>query len=435
MNIVIGKFGKSTLFDDKNWISPGGGDNEPSKFYCALARYHPDWNFYMIGKSDLKRIKPEKKKQLIPHNNIIDVWTDLKEISDQERIEYVSNFLKNIPIDIGIIFQGPQGCVNIPNKIKVIQKRKIGQLAKVLEMFLNYCGPMVWYLNESNIPYFTIVPDARYHPGRARDLFNISKAALSQYNKKDWGFVKHIESYENQDELKKSTTPLIYAGIETTCLYQMNKPDISKIPKSEMLSILMNEGGNGGDRRGPFLQEFILDNSYLDDNIKNTTSIYGIWKQDWHNKYSQFKGPIKVTQINDFISKSKYTLLGVTATGWITAKFWESILNGVIPFMFDYDTQHHSKVREFLWVKSPKDFAEKIFEVEKDPELYKDIINELQGKLKDDFFNGKHINNISIRTINKILNIDIPLVTDNDIKNIDSKINISKPKTLFDLVR
>lgn len=419
MNIVIGKFGKSILFDENHWTSPNGGDNEPAKFYSCIAKFNPNINFYLIGKSDFSRLSKEKKNEVCPNNNIFDTYSLIKNFADDENI--CLNNLNNIKIDAGVLFSGPSGNANIPNKILTIQKNKEGQIAKVLEIFKNYCAPMIHYLNKSNIPYFTLTPDPRYHPVRARDLFNISKFSLSQYNSNNKS-VKHIKSYENQDLLIDSITTE-YSELETTFLYNMKKP-LYKYNKSKIFTIIMNEGGNGGLLRGPFIEEFILKNNEL--NFKNSIEIYGVWNDNWKKKYpNNFKGTIKFNDLHKYLLNTKYTFIVPIDKGWVTAKFWEMIYFGVIPFLHPYyDEQNNLKVPEFLKIKNNKDLVNKINYLENDNEIYLKLLEELQlHYLKEKYFNGEHLNNLFYKGINKLFNKETFNYIDNTyINEINNKI-------------
>lgn len=420
MNIVIGKFGKSILFDDTHWTSPIGGDNEPSNYYKALFKYNPDWNFYIIGKSDYSRLNSSLKKKINVNNNVFDIWENKKPtlINDPHLIPIEE--LKNIKIDCGIFFSGPAGNANIPGKVKVIQKGKEGQIAKVLEMFSNYCGPIIHYLNETQIPYFTITPDPRYHPVRARDLFNLSKFSLSQYNSKNEYKVKHIKSYENQ-EWEIDSIPLYYSRIETTFLYERKQYNMF-VEKSKLFTIIMNEGGNGGLLRGEFLEKFILNSN--SEYLKNV-EIYGKWDEQWAKKYKQFKGTILFNDLDKYLLNTKYTFIVPILKGWVTAKFWEMIYFGVIPFLHPYyDEQNHLKCPEFLRVSNQKELEEKIEELEHNKGLYITLFKELQDMLKNTYFSGKHNVNITRMAINKLINTKFELITDEEIDIINNKFNL-----------
>ena len=63
MNIMIGKYGKSCLFNEKSW-GIIGGDEAPSTFFIKLAQAYPQHKFYMVGRSDLKQFRKVQRSKL-----------------------------------------------------------------------------------------------------------------------------------------------------------------------------------------------------------------------------------------------------------------------------------------------------------------------------------------------------------------------------------
>ena len=167
-NIIIGKIGKSVKFNSKNW-NGHGGDNEAPTLFKLLAEKNPNINFYMLGKSDLRNLKPELKKELNIPNNIIDLWEGF-DTKIHKDTDYPLQKLKelNIKMDCGIFYNGPASYASIPNFLK----KKDGEFYSILDVFKKYVGPIVNVLNEFNIPYFTLGPDPRYIPIKAKDLIN-----------------------------------------------------------------------------------------------------------------------------------------------------------------------------------------------------------------------------------------------------------------------
>jgi hypothetical protein len=135
-NIVIGKFGRSILFNENKWAAVGG-DNEPAILFKTLAKYNPNINFYFLGKTDYKT----------GISNLINIWNNYKKKTEDDHINWPLEALKDIKIDAGIFMAGPMGQANIPNKIKKIHNND--DIAKVLCMFTNYVGPQIHYLNET----------------------------------------------------------------------------------------------------------------------------------------------------------------------------------------------------------------------------------------------------------------------------------------------
>ena len=62
MNIAIGKFGRSISFNENNWGAIGG-DNEPPSLFLKLAELNPNNTYYLIGKSNFRRMDDNFKNK------------------------------------------------------------------------------------------------------------------------------------------------------------------------------------------------------------------------------------------------------------------------------------------------------------------------------------------------------------------------------------
>ena len=388
-NIAIGKIGKSVKFNSKNW-NGHGGDNEAPMLFKLLAEKNPDINFYMLGKSDLRNLKPQIKDELNIPPNIIDLWEGFNTKIHNE-ITYPLEKLRKlgITLDCGVFYNGPASYASIPNCLK----KQDGKFYSILDVFKKYVGPIVNALNELSIPYFTLGPDPRYIPIGAKDLINREKFVLSQYDTMET--TKHIISYEDQ-RLLAPEIPVEYSGIEKVFYLGREKKDIKKIKKNKKMLIVLNEGGNGGLKRGPMLKEYILDN--MED-----IEIYGKWSDEWYED-SRFKGPKNFVDLHPLLENVKYTFIIPIQKGWVTSKFWEMINYGIIPFMHPfYDQQHHIPCPDFIRVNSPEELKEKIDFLENNPNEYKKLLCQLNEMLKDEYYNGDFINNTVMNGINRLM--------------------------------
>lgn len=245
-NVAIGKFGQSVKFDPKKFGAVGG-DNEAPDLFLAVARKNPDINFYMIGKSDLRLLKPELKKELNIPANIIDAWEGFVS-KKHSSLTYAYDCLKElgIKIDCGIFYNGQSSSSNIPNFLK----KADGEFYKPLCVFSNYVAPIIHFLNETKIKYFTLAPDPRYVPIGARDLMHRESFALSLHECERP--VKFVKSYEDQT-LVEQNIPLNYSGVEKVILLETdarNKQfgDPATMPKTTKMFIILDEGVKGGSR-------------------------------------------------------------------------------------------------------------------------------------------------------------------------------------------
>jgi len=392
MNIGIGKFGKSILFDSKKWGAIGG-DLDAPVLISLMATRNPQNKYYLLGHSDYSRLKPELKNAVTPHDNIIDCWVGHKgEPYTNVLLEWFKSH--NIKLDIAILHCGPTGNSNIPDLIKSIKGDRV---TKTLFCFRKYAGPIVHLLNTTNLPYFTISVDSRYTPFRARDLFNHPKFSMSQINGYNQKKYKHIKSYDDH------TIELVgydhyYSGIETLFLTMKKKPtweEFSK-PKDKGFVVVLNEGGNGAWCRGPLLKQYVLD-SFPD------VEVYGQWSTLW-NLDKRFKGPKKFMDLEDTLKGTKYTFIIPIAKDWVTAKFWEMIHYGIIPFFHPtYDTQKNIKCPDFIRVKDPQDLVDKIKFLDSHKDDYFALLAELYNMLEEKYYDGNFISESINLNVDRLL--------------------------------
>ena len=73
MNIIIGKFGKSIIFDSKKW-GIIGGDSESAILIWSMAQLYPNDKFYIVSRNDYSKLPLNIKLEINKNKNIIDVW-------------------------------------------------------------------------------------------------------------------------------------------------------------------------------------------------------------------------------------------------------------------------------------------------------------------------------------------------------------------------
>jgi hypothetical protein len=403
MNIAIGKIGKSILFSHKKW-GLIGGDAAPSILYTGLASMNPDITFYIIGKSDFSTLSETEKERLVPNNNIIDTWSD-KEIDRGSGVwverDVPYNFVKRnkVKIDAAVLFAGPCGNVNMKDLILTVATKNNPKrfIAKPLEMFEKYAGPIIHFLNMSMTPHFMIVEDPRYIPLKTRDLWNPERLYLSQYETVCQP-IKRINNYEEQ-KIIAPRIPVTYNGVETIFLMGEEREDFRSWKKDNKMLIIMNGSvSSGGMDRYPEIKSYVLDQF-------PETNIYGAeWSEELYATDSRFK-KVRMANILDEVKATKYTLIIPIKNKWVTSKFWKMATFGILPFMHPtYDTQKHIKCSEFLRVKSAEDFKNKIEYLEANPDKYKLLLNELYLMLKDEYYDGRYINNVIMENVYKLLN-------------------------------
>jgi len=420
MNIGIGKLGKSIAFNHKRW-GLAGGDAAPSILFTTLAALNPDINFYIIGKSDFLKLTLERRKEIFPNENVFDCWEGSVKpkgirLAKDIPFEYHSNPLNwlndhDIELDTCLLFNGQTAQVNITNKI---EKARDTEIASTLIQMAFYCGPMLHLLNETNVPLVLVSEDPRHIVISGRDLFNREKVVLSQIN----GLYKrkHIQSYEKQKPVVYTDINVKYADTEKIFLVGETKRDTSNLEKTNLISLYMNGHGLHSDKsRWPFVKEYIIDQ--FDDGM-----VYGKWNlpkyvpEEYHNRF-------EATRMGDMMDKvlaTKYTLVVSIMPGFVTCKPWEMINFGIVPFFHEsydpnnllgfsnditepyYSIKYNNEpvsVYEFLNVGSGAEMKHKIEFLESNPDEYDKIRNVLSSMLKDNYYDGSHINNVMMSHI------------------------------------
>lgn len=406
MNILIGKYGKSCLFDEKTW-GIIGGDEAPSTLFINLANKYPQHTFYMVGRSDLykfknksklnKFLKTEDSKLEIP-KNLIDVWSfmpsdviDFKSRVPEDktktyRHEWVADWFhnNNVKLDLGLVFSGPNGATTIPYKI--IGIRNPNEFTTPIEMVGTYSAPLVNTLNKTGVPHILLCEDPRYIPITNRDTYNVEKGVLSQLNEN----VKtlRIQSYEQQDR-KEHTLKYTYSKIETIFLMREKKVDFRNIEKTNKIALALN---GGWKVRETAVEEWVL--KKIPD-----CKIYGHWEDSWYEKYPNNFENVAIRDMEPLMWNTKYTLIPPTnKSNFVTQKFWKMLYYGIVPFFHSkYDTDKLLPIPDFLRCKSPADFHTKIEYLENNPKNYKLLLNEMYKILDDGYFDGS----IVINEINK----------------------------------
>jgi hypothetical protein len=390
MNIAIGKIGKSIKFNVSSWGAIGGDVEAPTLFY-RWAEMNPQHNFYIIGKSDYSRAKNIKR---LP--NIIDVWEFAeKDMTDTEKRDFVIENLDGINIDFAVLYGGPLGRGNIHDYTPVLDNSR---MTKCLGFQINYVSPILYFINETNVPWFMLSVDSRFFPQRCVDIVNMPLMSYSQINTTGDYLRMSGTSFEERHKIVKDTIDAFYSAIETVFLMHHTKPTREEYFSGDRsgMNFILNEGGNRGLERGPYLEEYIL--RYSDD-----VSVFGKWKSHWVDDH-RFKGSIPFERIGEVLAGTKYTFIIPIGKGWATAKYWEMAHHGVLPFFHPwYDEQENIPAPEFLRVNSPEELWEKIELLENNNELYLNILEEVYETLDDDYYDGTHVNNILNHMCGQIL--------------------------------
>lgn len=406
-NIIIGKIGKSVKF--KNTVV-STGDDAPMIFYSAIARMNPEYNFYFIGPNDLKKLTEEEYNILFPEHNVFSAY-----VKNDKDNDGAINYFKdnNINIDFALVFNGMVSNVNIPNFLT----KEDGDFYSPLYCFSNYAGPYIYTFNKMDIPVFLISEDARYITINAKDLSNQPKLIFSQING-EFETCKHIKSPTDFTYVSGDKITAIYAGMEKIFMMGLeenwaDRIDINKKMNTPGNKVIILSNGCGTNRintagnkssRLPTYKKWIIDN--FKGTPYESTKIYGTWDKEIYEQYPQIIDK-KIYELQDEIGAAKYTLCYSQIPGFVTIKAWECICLGLIPFIHpDYDKYHLLGLPDYLYVTSPEDFKNKIAELEANPEMYKNLMQECINKFKPSWLSGRALNNFIFGKIGEMLGFE-----------------------------
>ncbi len=405
MNIAIGKIGKSIKFGPeekgKGKKAMTAGSIDARIIFEKLIHFNPQHKFYLIGRSNFSRLKPEIRNKINKHNNVIDVWAGFHDWfacqDDKDEVTESWRFMEHVikkydKFHIGLFIAG--GVLEYAVQGKTLKE---GKPIKTLMAAAKYAGPIHHFINETKIPYMVLSLDPRCYPKPAKDILIPPKRVLQLRN--ETMEVEHRVSYET-DEMVVSKVPAVYSGIETLYAVQEEQPagldaffDEPEEKRDINMVLWLNEGKPS---RFKDLKDYVLDS--IDD-----VQVYGVWNE------KALKDPrieqVAMSELSWQFPRTKYTFCIPIAPGWATGKFWEMIKFGIIPFMHPtYDDQKNVGFPEELRVKDSNDLLEKINLYNSDEKMYNRLHKQLQDMMTPDIKSGKYINDIIMKNVDEVLN-------------------------------
>lgn len=399
LNIGFLKTGKSILFRKEKWDMYGGA-HETTQLISTFAQMNPNINIYLFGLSDWEYLEKEIQDKININKNIINIWKDYSKYKDTIHIQdWPLHYCKvnNIKIDFIYSVTGPTGEISTTGKI---YRKKDTKIAKALEMFIRYMAPLTIFLNEHKTPYIELAEDQRYLTTTARDLYHRSIKILSTRDIPEGIKVKHVKGYlEDSHTFIETTIPIEYGNFST--MFMMAEPDKRlKEPgkRNNLLSVYSNGLiGLRGMNKFPYIKDYVLDNF-------EESTVYGIW--DGYD-IAQYEGriiPKAMSELIDQMLDTKYAfMIPIRKGGWTTSKFYKHLICGIIPFFHEFSfTTYYRDIPEFLLLKSPEDFKEKINFLENNPDEYLKLWNQCQALLRDEYFDGTYYNEILLNEIGNI---------------------------------
>jgi len=379
------------------------GSSEYHKLIWALVRQKHISKVSIIQKSDWDKLTDDEKEAFDPRGVIFDAYSHyglrtpqrVTSATPKEQCYYLWDALQNDDKpDFGIGFPA-QGfaMINLPNYLP--QLRDPSKLCSALNMTVRYAGPIVHWINKSEIPWYMIATDPRYceKKFKRRDVSNAPIEVLAQYN--DEITLTSIDEYvEKPTESEKQLT-VTYTGIEKTNLVneRIIAPDNNERTNKFAIVAMQSSYGKNNikDYRYTVLKDWVFEHDKNEE-----AKVYGKWAEIFTDKHKQFKGFMDAKDIDELFENTRYTLVIPIRPKWVTSKYAEMLRVGVVPFLHpDYDTQFNVIPEDhFVRLKSPEDFYTKMKYLDENPEKRIQLVKSLQLKLLKGVRKGEFLVNM-----------------------------------------
>lgn len=396
MKIGIGKFGKTVYFGNVSSLRSvmTSGAIDGPRIFGSLVRKYPEHEFYMIGRSNFSRLSPEEKDAVAPAGNLIDPWSmfdDWRAKYGQDEFLDPTEFLdfwrrnSGVELDFGVFLPGNVFSISVVGKSILKTQDRV---AKSLLATSNYTAPVFHYINQTTFPYLILLTDPRtWMMGRNEDLFRTPRVILSQMNEEIK--TKHRHAYDDR-ATKVYSTSAVYSGVETLYLMEEEKKaslnnffaeEQEEKERDIRVMVMLNEGDPS---RLPEVKK------YLHDVPDHGIVVYGKWKKELLDTGNFADVPM--ADMEDEMSRTRYTLCVPIKKGWATGKFWDMLRRGILPFVTaDYDVQDNMRIPSFLKVSSGAEFRAKMDELDADPDKRETLLKQCEALVKPEYKDGTHI--------------------------------------------
>ena len=270
------------------------------------------------------------------------------------------------------------------------------------------------------VPFYLISEDARYITVNAKDLYNRERLIFSQYNGHVTAY-KHILGPDDIYTMETSVHDAIYAHIEKLPLLGIDpswKDNIDfqrKVdsPVSRHFFVLSNgcatakinwPGNSNVISRYPVYKEWIHD--AFKDSVYADAKVYGVWSEETYKQNDWIQNKL-IVDMPDDIADCRYSFVYSQIPGFVTAKAYELICLGIIPFIHpDYDPERLLNLPEFLYVKSPEEMLGKMKMFDNDHILYLQALHKCIDAIKPEYHDGTLVINGIFRHIATALGWD-----------------------------
>lgn len=411
-NILVGKIGKTVKFTN-NKIETGGGNDV--LFISTLARMHPEWMLWIVGPNELYKIEGTKAYDIMfPAHNCKSLYGVDKDAWEGRYNPILENIKKEGlegNIDCAVFFSGMASNVNVPGLLK----KPDGSKYSILNSYLSYVAPYLVVLNETGCPFYCIAEDARYITINARDLYNRERLIFTQYNGTVQAY-KHIFSKDDIWTQAPTLHKAVYSHIEKIPLFGVEpdwrkKIDIERkvnAPIERRFFVLsngcgtakINHAGNNSSRL-PVYKRWVHDATQGTE--YEGAKVYGSWDDNIYEENPWIEKKFIVDMADD-IADCRYSLVYSQVRGFVTAKAYELICLGIVPFIHpDYDPDRLLGLPEFLYVKTPQEMLQKMRRMDENPDGYRKVINLCMDVIKPEWQDGSLVINTVFSGIAKDL--------------------------------
>ena len=404
-HIAIGKIGKAVKFANVNRAT---GEGDVATLYSAFAKMNPNYKFYIVGPNDLNKLSKDEYDFIFPNHNVFSVHKYNKNAENPfaEMIAEIKS--KEMHFDFGLFFLGLHGEQNIPNFLR----KEDGSKFKLLNAFERYGGPYFYFINEIDLPWYTIAEDIRYVTTHTKEILNYERMSFSQMervikSRKHIIDKDHIVlNYKDPTMWATHDVPLVYAHTDKTFMCGgvednwREEIDIDRKMNSKGNHVIVLSNGCGTNRinwagnnssRLPVYKKWIIDN-FAGTEFEGTM-IYGSWDKEIYDQEPHIVNKM-IADLDDEIKNARYSLVYSQVPGFVTSKPWEMIILGLIPFLHpEYDCNHLLDLPEYVYCKDEKDFLNKCRELDADTEKYKSLLNECLDCIKPEYLDGSLMNN------------------------------------------
>ena len=155
-------------------------------------------------------------------------------------------------------------------------------------------------------------------------------------------------------------------------------PENERPNKFTIVAMQSVQGQATKDKRYDEIKQWILDRD-----TNQEVEIYGKWKEHFTDGYPQLKGYVTPAEIDQKFKETRYTLVIPIGPNWLTSKYAEVLMMGVVPFLHPtYDIKENLVPKDhFIRVSTPEDFYAKMKFLDENPDERIKLINLLQEKL------------------------------------------------------